>query len=121
MTALATTSVPTLVDAVAFINNASKEDLDRLFAAINLRDRALREEQAAAVAVGMTAKIADIKPKYLSGLTGTVESIQGSSAAFRLDKASTNRLRWSRTKYFISPDVEEYILRGVPLSCIRPA
>lgn len=70
----------------------------------------------------MKATLSGLSPKYLNGLTGEVvldpNGRSGARAfACKLDEASTNRLRWAGSRFYIGPDVKEYVLPGVPMQC----
>jgi len=108
-------------DCITFIlSSASRDDLSRIHDAARERRKTLDRIDAAAVEIGAFVRLDGLSPKALNGLDGEVVSISGSRCDVRLDKASTDSLRWSRAKRFSIPvDTEEYIVRGVPLSCAR--
>lgn len=108
-----------LATAVSFVlNSATRDDIERLADAIRTRQKVLRAEAAAAVTVGMTAKIEGISPKYLNGMVGEVVSIEGSAATVRLDKASTSKLRGTQ-RFGWMVNEEEHPMGGIPLSTLR--
>lgn len=117
----------TLTDVTAFIvSEADHDALDRIGDAIRQRHQALKEITAAAVRKGADVRIEGIKPKYLVGLTGTVEAIQSTGrqrvADVRLDEDSTDRLRWEpKSKIVIPEGTKRYLLTGIPLPCCRQA
>lgn len=116
------TATITLSDVVAFLNNATEYDLDIIHKSSNDRRRALRNQRAAVVTVGMNATLGDLSPKYLNGLSGKVTAINGQRGTVTLDEQSTNNLRFFGSRRFPIPmDVKEYDLPGVPLSSIIPA
>lgn len=110
----------TISDVHRFIHEkADRDAIDGIHLACKNRLRTLSDISAAAVQVGMRVRAAGISPKYLVGLTGTVESLDGTYAKVRLDEASTNRLRYTRQQRFpVAPGVSEYLLEGVPRSCL---
>jgi hypothetical protein len=116
-----------LSDVVEFVyTDATLADIERIHVATSARIKTLRAVRAASVEVGTLGKIVNIKPKALSGLVGTVTAIEGSGgkqyATVLLDGASTNALRYARTKHAarILPGATEYSLGGIPLSCVEP-
>lgn len=116
-----TTAAPaiTAVDVKTFIlTSATKDDLDAIFGAIKMRTSTLKAINAATVTVGAEAELTGLSPKYLNGLTGTVQTIRRERGDVLLDAKSTRALRYSGSrKYFIPADQEKYLLTGVPLSC----
>ena len=99
------------------IDRADDEDIDRLYEAIKVRNKALRARAAAAVRIGADVTLTAVSPKYLVGMTGTVVGIKGQRADVELDEASTSRLRIvGRRRFFIAPDAKRYIVQGVPMS-----
>ncbi|MFH0246382.1 hypothetical protein ACGRHY_29075 [Streptomyces sp. HK10] len=112
---------PTLEAAIGFVSlHASQDDLDRIYAAAKQRTKVLREARAAAVTKGVTVRIDNIKPKYLSGLTGTVTDVSQSRTrtlvTVELDPESTTTLRMASARP-IPDGVERYQLTGVPAAC----
>ena len=69
----------------------------------------------------MDTVIGDISPKYLSGLRGQVTSINGARASVTLDERSTAMLRRATSRFRIAPETTNYLLGGVPLSCLTNA
>jgi len=107
----------TLTDVATFITNeATEDDIDRIYDFCKTRNKTLRTVRAASVQRGAKVELAHLSPKYLNGLRGVVETIAGERCGVRLDDASTDRLRFSGTRYYISPDTTEHLLDGVPLS-----
>lgn len=113
-------SAATLSDALAFIAGAEETDLDRLIDGVKMRRKTLANLRAAAVRVGMEIATDGLSPKYLNNLTGTIRGISGQRADVELDEPSTNTLRYSGKRFYVAPDVERYVLRGVPLQCCTP-
>jgi len=110
----------TITDVLGYI--ATKATLDEvwvIFKAVKDRDRSLRKETAAKVSVGAEVKLDGLSPKLLNGLTGTVRSINGSSANVDLD--SSSRLLLSDKdrshKFYLYYDGETPYAMKVPLSC----
>jgi hypothetical protein len=113
--------MPTLQEVVTFTaTEATAEDLDRIFGAINLRRKALASVRAANVTKGAGVKLTNLTPKALNGLTGEVTEIAGERCTVLLDTKSTATLAYGRTKFAYpassAPD-GRYTLNGVPLSC----
>lgn len=99
---------------------ATDEDLERIFNATKQRRKTLGAARAATVTVGATVTIDGIRPKYLCGLAGEVQSIRGAKADILLDEASTKRLRidgWQR--FPMTAETARYVVRGVPLQCCQ--
>lgn len=118
----ATTTVEniTLEDVVTFLSStATEDDLDAIIGVMNARRKVLHSIAAASVRVGMVGTLRGLSPKYLNGLTGTVTSVKGRAGTVTLDEQSTNRLRASRTRFFIPDGAKKYNLMGVPLACIK--
>ena len=99
-------------EVCALIATADRDDIDVLFDAVKRRAKTLREDTAAAVCVGATVETANLSPKALSGLRGTVTRIDGKRATITLDERSTAVLK--RTRYgYQAPD-----LTGIPLTAL---
>lgn len=118
---IGTLELPTVVEYV--LERADEHDLNGIAQAMNSRRRLLREKAAAAVTVGATVTIADISPKYLSGLVGTVKDIVAGRgkrvATVTLTKESTATLGFSSNKYGFLVGRDSFDLTGVPLSCCK--
>lgn len=105
----------TMQDILAFVlTRAERIELDRINAALNERNRMLRTIAAASVKQGDRVTLENLKPKYLNGLQGVVETLGDKFAAVRLDGSSTDRLRTVRT--WVPTDSEAWLMEGVPLS-----
>ncbi len=110
----------TLTDATDFIvSRASEEALTQIIEAINQRRKALAAIRTASLVTGSDVRIANIKPHYLNGLTGTIVWIDGKAATVELDTESTDRLRFtpSNKRFVVPSDDSRYELPGVPLAC----
>ena len=120
---MSTTAVNlTLVDVAAFIGSASPEDVDAVLDLARDRAKALRaiatRVTAASVQKGTDVVLAGLNPKYLNGLTGTVESVRGARVDVSLDVESSDRLRFTRqTRFNVLPGAR-YTLHGVPMATI---
>src|SRR5690625_1295834 len=108
------TATTTLSDVLAYIaNEATTTDVQPIADAIRQRQKPLMDQRAATVTEGTTGTLANITPKYLNGLSGTVTDVIGSRATFLLDEASTNILRATRQRRFpVSPNEERRTLNG---------
>lgn len=108
----------TVNDVAEFITNAAtEEDLDDVVNAVKARQKALRNLRAMDVKPGVEVTLTGLSPKYLNGLSGTVqEGGRGQRVDVLLDSASTQRLARQGSKFHIDPDAEEYLLTGVPAS-----
>lgn len=115
MTATTTHSIAQVLDYVH--SHADEQDLDALREAIKTRHAVLGQQRAASVRRDAEVRLDGLSPKYLNGLTGTVESISGNRADVRLDEKSTTRLRYAGRKFFIPNDEEKFLLSGVPKQC----
>ncbi|MEX5711858.1 hypothetical protein AB1484_27085 [Parafrankia sp. FMc6] len=117
-------SIPTLQSATDFVlSHATDDDLTRLAAAIKQRRTALASIRTATLTTGATVRIANIKPKYLDGLTGRIVQIDGKHATVALDADadSTDRLRYtSQSRYIMPTEATSFDLRGIPLTCCLP-
>ncbi|QFZ20516.1 hypothetical protein [Saccharothrix syringae] len=116
------TTVPELRDVVGFVlEHADKNALDHITQAVKSRHDVLREKAAAEITENATVTIRGISPKYLNGLSDVVkEIIRGRGkphATVTLDKASTDTLAFSSTKFGHLAGRTSYDLTGVPLSC----
>lgn len=115
----ATATAATLSTATDFIlNQATETDIEAILRAVNARQRMILAQRAAVVTIGATVTFANLKPKYLNGLTGTVSSISGTSASILLDKESTDSIRYRRTRFTVPAGVEQYTITGLPLECL---
>jgi len=113
----------TVNDVFEFIDTLTEErQLDSIQTALNDRRKTLRARRAASVQIGDLVEIANITPKTLSGLTGTVQSIKGKYATVLLDAKSTTKLRFSRIRQsrLVASTAENHPLDGIPLSCCVP-
>jgi hypothetical protein len=91
------------VDLVTFmISSASPDDLEQL---VDAGDRSIRD-LADNVTPGATVMVTNTRPKFLAGLTGTVDSVdaQAGTCLVFLDEESTNRLRYQRSPSYVVPD-----------------
>ncbi|MFB6886721.1 hypothetical protein ACFCY8_38565 [Streptomyces noursei] len=118
-TSVTAQAAPTLLSSIDFISlHATQEDLDRVYAAAKQRTRALREARAASVTKDALIRLANVKPKYMDGLTGKVVDVRHGRSTTKvdieLDPESTNRLRFHRAN--IPDDVERHKLTNVPAS-----
>lgn len=109
----------TLLDVLGFIaSQADRDDTDRILVGVQARTKVLGSIDAAAVTVGADITTARLQPKYLTGLTGTVKSIDGKYASILLTEDSTDRLRYTRQQRFDVPsDEKQHLVRGIPLEC----
>ncbi|ORT98459.1 hypothetical protein UK99_01585 [Frankia casuarinae] len=118
------TPTPTLAVATDFIlSHATDQDLTRITETVQQRRTALAAIRSASLTTGIPVRIANIKPRYLNGLTGTIRQIDGKHAAIILDAESTDRLRFtpSNKRFPVPSEATSFDLRGVPLSCCLPA
>lgn len=121
-----TTSTTTYADVIEYItNHASYAEIDQITQVSRNRFMALGRAQAATLAIGDEVTMHNISPKYLQGLTGTVEEIDTRTEmiAIRLDAVSTTKLQNNgrQRRYFISPLETNYLLTGIPMVTTRPA
>lgn len=99
------------------VNTATEEDLDTLFEAVRTRRKVLRDLRAMSVRDGAEVTLQGISPKYLNGLTGTVQpGRRGQRVDVLLDEESTDRLRYASRKIFIPAETKRHVLTGVPAS-----
>lgn len=114
----ATTTPSSVTEVLDYVHShADEQDLDALFRAIRTRRSVLGEQRAATVRRDTEVHLDGLSPKYLNGLTGTVESLKGNRADVRLDEKSTNRLRYAGRKFYIPTEEKQYLLTGVPKQC----
>ncbi|MCX4515900.1 hypothetical protein OHA27_37925 [Streptomyces sp. NBC_01619] len=100
--------------------NASEADMSRIIEVIKERRKTLATMAAAAVTVGATVEVVNIRPAAYKGMRGTVERITGNTATIKFDADSTEQLRWARNKQISVPDaVTEWTTSGFPLTCLR--
>jgi hypothetical protein len=91
-------STPTLEQVVAFLTgHADNHALDVVFDTAKARRAELARIQASTIRVGATVRTRDVRPKYMSGLTGEVSGIRTragrSNAEVLLDEDSSEALR----------------------------
>jgi hypothetical protein len=106
--------------------SADEDDLDRVIQAVRDRRKTLATAAAADVQTGASVELHNLSPKALNGLTGDVDRINGKRADVLLDEDSTQRLRFSNTRYSGAVDfalrdgsATRYTLTGVPLTTLR--
>lgn len=101
------------------LKDADTSALDRIGEALKSRRNALA---AAEIVVNATVTLHGLSPQYLNGLSGVVEEIvpsgKGPRAKVALDKASTNRLAYSSSKYRFLASLDSYDVT-VPQSCCK--
>lgn len=115
------TTAATLDQVLDYVHgHADEQEITALYDALNTRRKALNDRRALAVREGLSVRLDGLSPKYLNGLTGTVESISGKRADVRLDEHSTSVLRYAGNKFYVAADVNEYVLHGVPKGCCLP-
>lgn len=115
----------TLPRVVEFLTTtATEHDLDVVVDALRGRRAALAKVTAAAIKRGVTAKTKNLKPKYLSGLTGDVTEIESgrgeSKAHLLLDEnssSSLDRYPGARRYCLVDPATGRRILH-VPVTCL---
>lgn len=110
----------TLADTIDFLHNrATQDDIDAMYPALKRRQKALGDITAATVQVGIEVRLDGLSPKYLNGLAGTVETIDGTHAraSVKLDKISTDRLRGRSSRFNIPDILIQYTLSGIPMAC----
>jgi hypothetical protein len=99
-----------LPDVIAWtLNQATRDDLDRLMGAVKQRRRILGQITAAAVTVKARVKLTGLSPRYLNDRTGTVTAINGERGDVDLDEEILARGRLFGQK----------TVRGVPLQCLQ--
>jgi preprotein translocase subunit YajC len=81
----------TFQEALDFVSTATEQEVRLLFDAGNRRAKTIRANQAAANAatltVGSKVRTKGLKPKYLSGLPGTVTRVDGSKISIEVDES----------------------------------
>lgn len=102
----------TIADILA---NASDDDITQVQAACKTRHATLRQMTQATLQMGKPGRTKGLSPKYLNGLTGTITS----ASSIRLDAASTEQLRYSGRRFWVPPEVTEYVLNRVPAGCLE--
>lgn len=113
----------TVEDLVSFIDGADDSALDIVVRACNARRDRLRDSSAAALKAGTVVRLDGLSPKYLNGLTGTVDFIsRGRSGrakpriAVALDSASQKTLL-SRNPHQCLIGEYKNLLTGIPAEC----
>lgn len=113
-----TTTTSTFSLALEYVrNHAGNTELEVIFDAASARREELQQIEAAKLTVGATVTIDGVSPKYLNGLSGTIDSLHGSRAGVMLDAASTARLRSASKRYYVPTDVDQFLLSGIPKVC----
>lgn len=97
------------------LTNADSDDITQVYAACKTRHRALAQMTAATLRTDAPGRTKGLSPKYLNGLTGTIVS----TSSIRLDETSTRRLRFSGRRFYVAPEVTEYLLGGIPAGCLE--
>lgn len=112
----------TLSQVTAFItSHATDEDLARVQSAITVRRQALAAVTAATLHTGSSVRLDGLRPKYLNGLTGEIQSLTGTHATLLLDETSTIQLRYDGVRRWTIPQsTTRYALSGIPLACCKP-
>jgi hypothetical protein len=110
-------------DVVAWITSeATADDVARLEIVLQVRRKGLRTAQAAQARHGMAVVLDGLSPKYLNGLIGTIDGLNGRRCSVLLSPESTDRLRHTTQKrFYVSADMTRFLLRGVPTTCCLPA
>jgi hypothetical protein len=112
----------TYKDVLEYMSSESTEDeCKALFDVANTRLRQLRSARVALLAVsideGAVVRIRNIRPKYLSGLSGTVtkkESLtKGVYVCIQLDEKSYDEYM------FHARGCTNRVITGIPMSCIE--
>ena len=105
----------TLQDVVGFIQKADRSELDRIFDAAKRRSTAATREQAelnaATLKKGDKVRTVNLKPKYLSHLTGTVEDVRGADRIL-----VTMNDKFGLGRYGSGPNGDQLL---VPASCLE--
>lgn len=109
----------TQADALQYLLTITDEtDLDRLSEAISGRRRDLRKLRAASVKVGSRVRLANIRPKYLAGITGRVTQLDGQNCTISLTENSIADLRLTPRGKHIPPDATEHSFRVPLVTCV---
>lgn len=108
----------TITDVLSFIlESATREDIDRIWAAARDRQKALGRLDAAKVTKGAAVRLDGLSPKYLNGLTGHVVDINGSRCTVLLDQPSAERLSFRR--FIVRAEDGTYRMGGIPTQCAK--
>lgn len=100
--------------------HATEADIDRIIDVLKERRKTLASMAAAAVTVGATVEVVNLRPADYKGKRGTVVTITGNTASVKFNAESTEELRWSRSQKINVPDgVTEWTANGFPLTCLR--
>lgn len=90
-------------DVASFIASAGQFDLGAIDKLLRKRRTALGRQRTAqtlgALAVGTPVQLADISPRELAGLTGTIAFVSGFRASVALDTRSTALLINGRSQF----------------------
>lgn len=115
------TATITIEDVFEYIHgHADEAELDSLVEAFKARRKALSAKRALGVKKGSKVALTGLKPKYLNGLSGTVETVSGTHADVRLNEESTRRLRYSGRQFYVPEGENEYVM-AVPKVCCTAA
>jgi len=108
-------------ELLAFVmDEASLEELGRLGLAVQQRRRLLLRGSPTGVAVGETVVLEGATPRYVNGLTGSVEAIAREHCSVLLDEQSTVELRIVGARRFeMAPGSTRHLLPRIPLAWCR--
>ncbi len=115
----------TLTDVCAYIRTVpGRADIAAVQEACIQQILTLDRAALPVIAPGRRARITDIRPAFLAGLTGTVQEPNRGATRwhFLLDEESTNALRRDpRTTYTVAGDTTRFLLpgKGIPAGCVE--
>lgn len=108
-------SAQQLIDDI--LGGLHDELLDAIEEATRARRRAIATTTAALLKVGDTVRTVNVRPKYLSGVTGVVTSKGAKNIRVKLTGPELTRIKLRGGERYL--DLEDTI--GVPHSCIERA
>jgi hypothetical protein len=102
------------------MDEASLEELGRLGLAVQQRRRLLLRGSPTGVAVGETVVLEGATPRYVNGLTGTVEAVAREHCSVLLSEQCTVELRIVGAQRFeMAPGTLRYLLARIPMAWCR--
>lgn len=105
-----------LVDEI--LGGQHDQHLDAITEAASTRRKVLARVRAMSIDIGDTVRTTNVRPKYLSGIRGTIVSKSDKSFRIELDTNELSRVKAKGGDRYLDP-FDSTI--GVPHSCVEPA
>lgn len=110
----------TQADVRAYVNQIQTiDEIDAMFALLKARVNTLRVEavafNVATLSKGDRVRVRDIKPKYLNGVTGTLDHFETRPGGKKIAAIKPS----ADDEFTVSHLLIDGLLKGIPVSCVE--